>query len=339
MAMSKLCSAIPLSPTRLAGAVLLGMLLPLLSGCTMDDRLDRSAAQVPHRLSWSEKFKRIQDSSTALMSPNIPVSESKDILHLIEEIDRRATRVKTVGARLKVKITNDLGKSMNLDASYVGDSSGNFRLRLTGIFGILGLDMAMCDERLVCYLPTRKTAFAVPEQEMLTCASVELGLISELGRARELFSPRAWATHADARKITEDENGLLVNVLRVTPSSSKCIRRIQLDPIERNIASEDVFRPSGDLLGRAEYMKFVPYQNLIEDRKNNHASDDLLETPVPQTVRLTSGNGKLTLEFEVESLRLNEPLNPAALEIDIPSKIHVATLAETLASGRGLFEP
>ncbi len=339
MAISKLCSATPVSTRFLTSAVLLGMLLPVLSGCVVDERLDRSAAQVPHRLSWSEKFKRIQDSSTAMMSPNIPVSDSKDILGLIEEIDRRTTRVKTVGARLKVKITNDLGKSMNLDASYIGDSSGNFRLRLTGIFGILGLDMAMADERLVCYLPTRKTAFVVPEREMSNCASVELGLISELGRARELFSPRAWAARADARKITEDEHGLQVNVMSVNSASSKCLRRIQLNPLDRNIASEDVFRPSGDLLGRAEYVKFVSYQNLIEDRKNNHASDELLETPVAQSVRLTSGNGKLTLEFEVESLRLNDPINPAALEIDIPSKIHVETLAEALASGRGLFEP
>ena len=338
MAMSKVCSAQSTPRIPAAALALMGALLPLLAGCAMDDRLDRSAAQVPHRLSWSEKLKRIQDGQAAVGSPNVPVTESKDLLHLIDEIDRRTVLIHSVGARLKVKVTNDRGKTMNLDASYVGDAAGNFRLRLTGIFGILGLDMAMADGRLVCYLPTRKTAFEVPEQEMLNCASCELGLISELGRARELFSPRAWSAHADARKISDDEHGLSINVLHITPASTQCVRHITVDPIQKNIASEDVFRPSGDFLGRAEYTRFVPYQNLMDDHKSN-PPDYLLETPVPQNVRLTSGNGKLTLEFEVESLRLNEPLNPRALEIDIPSKIHVATLNEALASGQGLFEP
>lgn len=300
-----------------------------LSGCAVSNR-EMTASDVggsPMTFpNWMEKLRQAQLAPSADRNSNSPLSQ------LMDDIDRRPLAIQTVAARMNVQIIPANGRTVSLSGQYLGDSAGNFRLKLTGMFGILGLDLCSKSGQITGYMPTKKIAFQCSREQIEVSSSLELILLSRIGQARELFFPRAWDSGAIRRRVKNGERDMLeVDVL--SSKSEIPLRRISVDPDQKAVIAEDVFKCDGKPIGRSQYSKFVSYASIASDRCN----DDTQAAAVPIPTLINVATRQVSFEFTLESLSVNREIDGKSFELQLPENTPLTPLSELSREGNCLF--
>lgn len=320
--------------------LLLGVLF--LSGCAIDTAIDSrglsglqgtpvlAGTQSRPTVSWVKQLDEIQQPPV-----ETAVAPGDALADLIALIDHRPLLVQSVVARLSAKITGRNGKTQSADGVYMGDAHGNMRLKLTGMFGILGLDLALRDDDFKIWMPLRKLGVIGTRREALNGESTELLLLATLGLSHNLFFPRAWTDNAAERRAADEGGKLAVRVYEKSGRSLECARRFVIDTAGQSVASQEVFTTAGFAIGRLEYLHFCPIRDLTAP---GESTGDLRDLPVASAVRLVQEGG-MTLEIEVKSISVNKALPADAFEFQIKSNDPVHTLREMLTAGTSFIEP
>jgi hypothetical protein len=235
---------------------------------------------------------------------------------LVKALDRSSYFVKTVTARMNVTIRQGNGKATTLDGVYVGDDRGNLRLRLTGLFGILAMDVAVRDGTLTCWMPTHKLLVQATREELLSDAHSELALLAAAGQARDLFFPRPWTAEASQRRLYVDDVSARVGVFGGTEGTA-CLRQYELDLLAATIQNMEAFSRAGEPLGRLEFSAYAPLSKLDKDEKSEWRN----AFQVPKKIRIADAQNRLSLECEVESLKVNAVLKENAFTLELPKNV------------------
>lgn len=244
--------------------------------------------------------------------------EASQVRQMIQTLDRSAYFVNTVSARMNVTIKRGSSKAMTLDGVYVGDANGNLRLRLTGLFGILAMDVTVKDGTMTCWMPTKKLLVQASREELLNDAHSELAVLAAVGQARELFFPRPWADGATQRRLYASDNDMRIGVFGGSGGRS-CLRDYSIDPVENAVRSLDVLTERGETIGRIDYAQYQALTKLDNgDEKNSEWRSAF---KVPRSLKLADGEGRMTLECSLEGLRVNEPLKSNAFDMDLPKGV------------------
>ena len=268
---------------------------------------------------------------------NFSLESSRAIVEsLITEIDCRRQPVHSLDMRLKVTLTNAKGSDLNLNASYIGNVEGNARLRLTGLFNVLAMDVVQLGDRITCWMPLQKKAITGSRRELITDGQSELALLSAVGGVCELFFPRPWASEAVQRRAIFDGGQVVINVFGRSQTLGCGLRRFVLDPGQKTVATQDIFNSRNDSIGRIEYLEFCRLSTFIKQSSNLDKNVDG-SALIPQTVRLANTNGRITLKLKVENIVVNQPLSADAFCIDFPRNQAIRDIGEMLKLGEPLF--
>jgi hypothetical protein len=295
-----------------------------ISGCAITER--DAALRESNLKSWAERLRQAQ-----LIEPPPTNPAATPLSQLIDDIDRRPLLIQTVSAKMSVQIVQAGGKTTSLSGQYIGDSSGNFRLKLTGIFGIVGLDLCARDGQITGYLPTKKIAFQCTREQIEASPCLELILLTRIGQARELFFPRAWDAAATGRRVKQGENDLL----EVDVFSSKSdipLRKTEVDPERKAVIAQNVFKCDGAPIGQSHYSKYVSCASMADSSKADGLASAL---PVPTAIH--TGTAKVSFDFTLESLNINQELGKNAFELRLPEHLQLTAPADLSREGSSLF--
>lgn len=268
--------------------------------------------------------------------PGAPIKAAAEptLRQLIAEIDGRRLALHTLSAQMKVRLTRQNGESNSLDASYIGDDQGNLRMRLTGPFGILALDLSLYRGRLACWMPLQKRAIAGTRAELLADGSSELALLAAIGNASDMFFPRPWADGATTRRVKMEGERLVVRAFAAA-TDKHCLASYVIDPRQRSVTCQQIFSRAGQALGHAEYREFCAAGSLLDSQSS--APDFDGSKLFPRRVHLADGGGRLTLDLTVEKLTLNPALSESSYALKLPSDLDVHDIGAMLAAGKELF--
>lgn len=250
------------------------------------------------------------------VSLNAP--EASQVRQMIQTLDRSAFFVNTVSARMNVTIKRGGTKAMSLDGVYVGDANGNLRLRLTGLFGILAMDVTVKDGTMTCWMPTKKLLVQASREELMNDAHSELAVLAAVGQARELFFPRPWADGATQRRLYANDTDMRIGVFGGS-SGRSCLRDYSIDPVENAVRSLDVLTERGESIGHIDYAQYQALTKL--DNSDEKNSEWRSAFKVPRSLKLADGAGRLTLECSLEGLRVNETLKANAFDMELPKGV------------------
>lgn len=233
---------------------------------------------------------------------------------------------------MSVQIVLSNGTKKSLNGLYVGDAAGNFRLRLYGIFGILGMDLCSRSGQITGYMPTRNFAFQNSTNDVEVSNCLELILLGRIGQARELFFPRAWDREADGRRVSEASPNLLkVDVL--APRSIVPLRQVWVDPEQGVVTAQDMFNFKGEAIGNIHYSKFVPQSSIETQKGSSDGPDDT--QPIPTSIHVVTS--KISFHFTLESITLNQVIDSDAFHLTLPDHIQLTPLDKLASDGAGLF--
>lgn len=264
-------------------------------------------------------------------SVSIPLGPA--LRQIIGEIDRRRLPLRSLSAQMKVRLTRQNGESNNLDASYIGDDQGNLRLRLTGPFGILALDLALHNGRISCWMPLQKRAVSGSRAEILADGTSELALLVSIGNASDMFFPRPWIDGAMLRRANLSGEQLVIRAFDI--GEKNCLANYIINPAQRAVSSQQIFNRSGRALGLAEYPEFCAVSTLL-DSKSPATQFDAAQL-FPRKIRFADAGGRLSLDIVVEKIALNPQLAEKSFALKLPSDLVVSDIGEMLAAGKELF--
>lgn len=286
-------------------------------------RAPRPVAQDTQRYDSSAPVTRAPQPRREEPAPKPVVLNAADtaqVKQMLQSLDRSAFFVNTVTARMNVTIKRGGSKAMTLDGVYMGDANGNLRLRLTGMFGILAMDVIIKDGQLTCWMPTKKLLVQATREELLEDAHSELAVLAAVGQARELFFPRPWADGATQRRMYSGDSEVRIGVFGGA-SGRSCLRDYALDTAENAIRSLDVLTERGETIGRVDYAQYQALTK-VDSRDDKEKEGDWRSAfKVPRSLKLADGQGRMTLECALESLRVNEPLKSDAFSMDMPKGV------------------
>lgn len=276
--------------------VLLAFVLSQL-GCAADRRA--AEPQTSRSLSQARA-----DSETAA-----PVAEPDArglLLRVLSEIDRRTLSFETVSARFDVTLTQADGSTVRVDGQYMGDNSGNVRLRLAAVFNTLVLDLAVANGRMTCWMPLRKVALTGERTQIISDGSPILALLMTISQAGELFFPRPWDSRAAGRRAFNRQQETFVDVYGGAEGKTG-LRRCVLNVSEGQMLRQDFSRQDGSALGSIAYAQFGP-----GEPARTHV--------VPRQIRLSNAAGSFGLALNLKSLSVNQGLPKQAFALDMPAK-------------------
>jgi hypothetical protein len=283
--------------------------------------LERPIAQETARIedsATSADWRSRLNSKVADRTPPAPIAATPQLRQSVIALDRSAYFVNTVSARMSVTIRRGNDKGTTLDGVYIGDSNGNLRMRLTGLFGILAMDVTVKDGTLTCWMPTKKLLVQATRDELLDDAHSELAVLAAVGQARELFFPRPWAEGAAQRRLYAGENESFVGIFG-GPTGKECLREYSIDMDSSRITQMLAYSAAGETIGRVEFAQYQPLTKL--DSKGEKDEEWRGAFHVPKSLKLSDGAGRLTLDCTLEGLKINEPLKATAFDMDMPKGV------------------
>jgi len=258
-------------------------------------------------------------------------ASSSSLRQLIFAIDGRRLPLHTLSAQMKVKLTCQNGKSNNLDALYIGDEHGNLRLRLTGPFGILALDLSIQNGRITCWMPLKKCAMSGIRTEILADGTSELAILAAIGNAGDMFFPRPWPEGATLRRANQYGEQLVVRAF-AGGADTNCLANYLIDPARKAVISQKIFNRSGRALGVVEYLEFSTVAALLDPHAPPPQFD--IAQLFPRRINVTDAGKRLKLELTVEKITLNSILPEKGFSLNLPANLEVG---ELLVAGKEFF--
>lgn len=257
------------------------------------------------------------ESATAGQSNTAaPPSVSPSLRQIVDEIDCRRLPLRTFSAHMKVKLKRN-GENHNLDASYVGDDRGNVRLRLTGPFGILALDLSQHNGRIECWMPLQKLAISGSRSEIMNDGTSELGLLAAVGNAMDMFFPRPWIDGTAVRRGKTD--GAQVVIRAFDESQKICLAAYLIDPASKTISAQSIFNRAGEPMGSVSYGEYCNISSFSNAKQPlQHFDSTQL---VPRQIFLSDVNGKFALNIEMESIAINTPIVDKQFILKLPTDL------------------
>jgi len=252
---------------------------------------------------------------------------------LITSIDRNSKSLKTVIARFDVSLATEKGKKFSLNGSYVGEATGNFRMRLMGPLGITAADIACIDGRVAVVLPTKNQLMEGDIGQALTAGNSELPLLLAACNARDLFIPTAWTSEAVERRGKNQEDKLVVSVMGTASEGAEelsCLRRYTIAPDSRAICLQELMA-DGRRFGCIEYLGHVQLHHWPEGMmKMGPGLDGKLE--FPKAIRISHAS-KMTLELSMTHVVLNTHLPNDCFDLKKPDNFKHRELVDAIRSG------
>jgi len=262
-------------------------------------------------------------------------SGGASLRELISEIDSRRLTLRSFSAQMKIKMTRANGEKVSLDATYLGDHQGNLRLRLSGMFKVLALDLAVLNGRVSCWMPLQKRAIAGTRESLVSDGASELALLAAIGNASDLFFPRPWSSGAASRRANMKGDSLVVRSFGAG-GEKFCLGCYVIDPSERAITRQDVFNRAGTALGTAEYTNFSSVETLLDSKSD--APQFNTAQRFPRRIHLADAGGRMVLDVVVNKIVLNPVVAEGAYVLNLPADLTVSDMGPVLASGKPLFE-
>jgi hypothetical protein len=266
-----------------------------------------------------------------VLSARPAARDPERLLQVLDEMDARRSGVESVVARLNVTLLDKQHeREIKLNGTYLGDRSGNLRLRLK-YEEILILDVAICEDAMSVWLPRKNRFYRGTRQQMLALGGNELALLAQAGNACDLFFPRAWTEHAVERRLHLENGQSIITVLE-KPDQVRRVLRLFLSSSQPAAEGVEVLGREGHLLGAIRYADY----RLAEQPAAKPTAT--MRLPFPGRLTLDSPSGNRTLQMDVEEFRLNLPLSAAKFAVEVPAGQKVLDLGETFAAGKGLWD-
>ncbi|MFH0940184.1 MAG: hypothetical protein V1899_13030 [Planctomycetota bacterium] len=256
------------------------------------------------------------------------------LMKVMDELNERHLSAQTVVARLNVILrNNEKNKETPLTGVYLGDKDGNLRLQLTASTGKIILDMANHNNTVDVWLPLKSRYFQGKRQDLLNNSQCQLSLIAHVGRARDLFFPRAWSDGAIEYRVTYQNGREVISVLEKPNFIRRRSRRITLAPESACVEMMEVYDKFGREVGIVTYSDYR-----FPESNTELAAEQNCPLIYPGCVKLHSPDGMFTLEFYVEEFILDSPIAASKFEVPKSENSKILNLGQALKHSGNLWE-
>jgi hypothetical protein len=267
----------------------------------------------------------------ARAAQNAPKTVPPAVSTVLDELDRRQGAVESVAARLRITLKDRLkDKEFSLVGAYLGDKDGNERLRITADGGQVLLDLAVHGANVQLWLPRKQRYFVGQREDLLHHSECQLALLAYVGRARDLFFPRAWTDGAAEREFTRECGRPVLSVFEkphVLRHRARCVTLAKDAPVVETV---EVFDRYGAEVGT------VAYADYLFPAANAKAAP--AAPPYPRRLILRTADGKRELDMAVEELTLTAPIAPGKFDVPAPEDTQPTDLAGALSHNPNLWE-
>lgn len=237
-----------------------------------------------------------------------------DLVEKVRRLDQRSGPLKDFRARLAVNLKKG-DRDYSLSGMYTGSANGDFRLSMNwGIVSIL--DVAFHGDQVELWLP-RKGKLCLGNRSLVEEIPNELRLLERIGSVSDLFFPIAWSPHAIARRLQQEENQYVLNVIAKENDELLPARRVYLGSYgEHCVVTKTVLYEKGSPIGAVEFRDYYEISGWL----------------IPRTVEVwASTTTRIVLTIEGIAINTQRPLE---LKVQAPSGAKEADLAETLKAGK-----
>jgi hypothetical protein len=242
----------------------------------------------------------------------------------------RSDAANSVVARLHVTLHDRArGKDFELNGAYLGDVSGNIRLRVTTEGGQLVLDMGMRGETIDICMPGKSLYLSGTRNELLDHPRCHLALLAQCGRVRELFFPAGPAKSAIARRSCCVNGRAYCNVAETAALLPRYLTRLTLDVNTGVLERKEIFSRGGADAGSVDYSNY----------RFPEAGPAPIKPAYPGRVTLHVPGDAFVLDLDVEDLSFNTPIADAKFTIPVPNGFKRETLADALQRNVNIWEP
>lgn len=296
-------------------------------------RILRSVALVAGLTVWLSGCAATQYNAR-LPEPEPVASNRVPLVKVMEQMDDRRKAVDTVSSSLNVVLRDEVkGKDYHLNGAYLGDNSGNLRLRLKYEETVI-MDLAFRGDSVELLLPKKNRYYRGTREDVMGATGNELALLAHVGNAHDLFFPRAWSPKAIERRVKLEGNQEVVSVIeRPGILVKKCTRRFWVSATQPVADKIEVFNANGQALGVIRYGDYRFPEPLAGDDASGPK-----QVVHPGTVTLVSEDGNRSLQMDITALHLNQPIAPKLFEITVPDGQKVLELKDGLSGEKGLFD-
>ncbi len=252
---------------------------------------------------------------------------------VVDELDARHEAVDSVVTRLAAVLhNNEKNKDVALEGVYLGDREGNMRLRISATTGQLVLDMGTHNDIVDIWLPRKNRYFQGKREDLLVNSKCQLSLLAHVGRARDLFFPRAWTDNAVKRAVTFQNGREVISVIEKPNWIRRRARRIVMAPESACIESIDVYDKFGREVGT------VGYSDWRFPDPDAESATQACPVVYPGCITLNSPDGVYTLELRPEDISLNTPIPVSKFKVPNTEHVKILDLGQALRNSGNLWE-
>ncbi|GMV82420.1 MAG: hypothetical protein AMXMBFR7_36040 [Planctomycetota bacterium] len=247
----------------------------------------------------------------------------RDPAAAVAETDARRQQVSTVTARLDVRLHKlKEQRSFPLNGVYLGNADGSFRLRLKHE-ELVVLDLAAAEGSMELWLPRKNRFYRGTTSQVQSVERSELALLAQIGSVHDLFFPRAWSERAVERRMNGSGADDWVSVYGRADGRRALLRRLVLLPQMAAFARQELYGPSGALLGQVLYDGYAPQP----------LGTGGAQVTAPGRVTIMGADRQIALELIATEYSFNAELPTSRFRLAPPEGVQTSDLGAALAQG------
>ncbi len=293
-----------------------------------------------HSDSVAQVQSAVSNDSSAATEPVRRTPRAESNAALVAFADRQSGLLKSISARLNVTIVDAKGSDLSLNGTYCGNARGDYRLRLTGPFGICALDIVSLDNRVTLIMPTKKLVVQGDQHQGMNAGTSELPLLLAVSSAKNLFLPTAWNEEAVERRAKAQQGELVVSVFgaRVRNEEGElfCMRKFRILRELRAVGAQEIMASDGSRIGTVRYLDHTPLLSWPQESVTLGADTDR-NIEFPRSIDIAHASGNLKIQIAIQSLTLNTPLAEDCFALETPKNTKPRDLVDIIRSGEKIF--